>query len=100
MHSQAMQSKLNGFTRWVSGLILLFVLSQTAGLIHAEIHPFHEHEASCDVFNNLAQPLDNPTPFSYNVTKPAPILQHNIAVRSVFHSVYKPTKFGRAPPIA
>ena len=44
--------------KWIGSLIMLFVLTQTAGLLHAEIHPFHEHTASCDIFDNMAQPVD------------------------------------------
>ncbi|MGF1645147.1 MAG: hypothetical protein ACFCUJ_16035 [Thiotrichales bacterium] len=31
-------------------LLVVFVLAQTAALIHAEIHPFHEHDESCAVY--------------------------------------------------
>ncbi|BCN94260.1 hypothetical protein THMIRHAM_20450 [Thiomicrorhabdus immobilis] len=79
-------------------LVLLFVLSQMAGLLHAEIHPFHQHEASCDVFENLAQPLDQPIAFSTAVEKPAPFIPSGIQLRSVFEAVYQPHVFGRAPP--
>ncbi|MDX1352416.1 MAG: hypothetical protein R3254_05335 [Thiomicrorhabdus sp.] len=87
-------------SRFISGLILLFVLSQTAGLLHAEIHPFHEHEASCDVFENLAQPLDQPTLFSHKVDRPAADIPLAIELRSVFEAVYQPHFFGRAPPLS
>ena len=87
------------FVRLVSSLILLFVLTQTAGLLHAEIHPFHEHTASCDVFENLAQPADNPNLVALNIAKPAPILPAGIQLRSVFEAVYQPHFFGRAPPL-
>ena len=87
-------------TQFVSGLILLFVLSQTAGLLHAEIHPFHEHEASCDVFDNLAQPLDSTSEYLPKSTRPAALIPQSIQVRSVFESPYLPAFFGRAPPIA
>jgi hypothetical protein len=33
-----------------SALVVLFLFSQTAGLIHAEVHHFHEHEAECDIY--------------------------------------------------
>lgn len=28
----------------IYALIIVFLLSQTAGLVHAEIHPFHDHD--------------------------------------------------------
>jgi hypothetical protein len=34
-------------------LILLFLLAQTATLLHAEIHDFHDHEEYCDTFKSL-----------------------------------------------
>lgn len=92
--------KPNQLSRFISGLILLFVFSQTAGLLHAEIHPFHEHEASCDVFDNLGQPLDSLANFIPNLASPAPLIPQSIQVRSVFESPYIPAFLGRAPPVA
>lgn len=92
--------KPNRLSRFISGLILLFVFSQTASLLHAEIHPFHEHEASCDVFDNLGHPLDSPAEFSPKIASPGSIIPQSIQVRSVFESPYFPAFFGRAPPIA
>lgn len=92
--------KLNRLSHFINGLILLFVLSQTAGLLHAEIHPFHEHEASCDVFDNLGQPLDSPAEYLPQIASPAPIISQSIQLRSVFEPPYFPAFFGRAPPIA
>lgn len=92
--------KPNRLSRLISGLILLFLFSQTAGLIHAQIHPFHEHEASCDVFDNLAQPLDSPSEYLPKVTRPAPVIPQSIQARSVFESPYLPAFLGRAPPFA
>lgn len=37
-------------TSKVYALILLLLLSQTAGLLHAEVHPFHDHDEVCDAF--------------------------------------------------
>ncbi|MEJ2619078.1 MAG: hypothetical protein P8163_02205 [Candidatus Thiodiazotropha sp.] len=34
-------------------LILLFLLAQTATLLHAEVHDFHDHEEYCDTFKSL-----------------------------------------------
>jgi len=100
LNSDNIQVVQNRLIRFISGLILLFVFSQTAGLVHAEIHPFHEHEASCDVFDNLAHPLDKISYASFQITRPAPMIPLGIEARSVFHFVYQPHAFGRAPPLA
>lgn len=34
-------------------LILLFLLAQSATLLHAEVHDFHDHEEYCDTFKSL-----------------------------------------------
>lgn len=34
-------------------LLVFFLLAQTVTLWHAEIHPFHEHDELCEVFENL-----------------------------------------------
>lgn len=44
------------FRRWLLSTAMLFVFAQTAALLHAEIHPFHEHSEACDVYEKLAQP--------------------------------------------
>ena len=92
--------KPNRLSRFISGLILLFVFSQTASLLHAEIHPFHEHEASCDVFDNLGHPLDSPAEFLPQIASPGSLIPQSIQVRSVFESLYIPVFWGRAPPVA
>ncbi|MEA1987649.1 MAG: hypothetical protein U9N57_00410 [Pseudomonadota bacterium] len=92
--------KPNRLSRFISGLILLFVFSQTASLLHAEIHPFHEHEASCDVFDNLGHPLDSASDFSPQIASPGSLTPQSIQVRSVFESLYISNYWGRAPPLA
>lgn len=48
---------------WLSSVFsVLFVFTQTAGLLHDEIHPFHEHTAECDIYEMLAQPTSSATP--------------------------------------
>jgi len=91
--------KPNRLSRFISGLILLFVFSQTASLLHAEIHPFHEHEASCDVFDNLGHPLDSSSEFSPQIASPGSLIPQSIQASSVFESLYLPAFFGRAPPM-
>ena len=95
------------------GLILLFVLSQTAGIVHAVVHPFHAdehsqqhennkhesiHGVNCDVFDHLAQQVNSASEVSFSFAKPAPQIPTTIELRSVFNSVYQPHFFGRAPP--
>lgn len=115
------------FSNKLFGLMLLFVLSQTAGVVHAVAHPFHagehgqghghnhehehehgheahyEHESfhgvSCDVFDNLAQPVDKASTFLFSFVKPAPQIPFAFELRSVFDSIYQSHFFGRAPPI-
>ncbi|MES9852424.1 MAG: hypothetical protein ABW170_11390 [Candidatus Thiodiazotropha sp. L084R] len=36
-----------------AALILLFLLAQSATLLHAEVHDFHDHEDYCDTFKSL-----------------------------------------------
>lgn len=86
--------------KWIAPLILLFVFTQTASLWHAEIHPFHEHTASCDVFENLAQPIDDLEPFSAKLSTPQPTRSSNSALFSVYFAVYHPYAYSRAPPLA
>jgi len=92
-------------------LALLFVLSQTAGIVHAVAHPFHAdkhsqhhdkhqsfHGVSCDIFDHLAQQVNSTSGISFSFAKPAPHIPTTIELRSVFNSVYQPYFFGRAPP--
>jgi len=81
-------------------MMMLFVLSQTAGVIHTEIHPFHEHEASCDVFDNLGKP------FSPNISLacvPQSLTASDAYLDELNAVIYKTHInhfFGRAPPLA
>jgi hypothetical protein len=86
--------------KWIGPLILLFVVTQTAGLVHAEIHPFHEHTASCDLFDHLAQPIDDVATYTPNLLLPVHARSKNIALFSVAQSVYQPFFQSRAPPLA
>lgn len=62
---------------WLAGLIMLFLLSQTAGLLHAEIHPFHSHVGSCELFEQLAQPISTGQSYAFSFVKPAAIIPIN-----------------------
>jgi hypothetical protein len=86
--------------KWVGPLILLFAVTQTAGLVHAEIHPFHEHTASCDLFDHLAQPIDDVATYTPNLLPPVHSRSKNDALISVAQSVYQQSFQSRAPPFA
>lgn len=46
--------------KWIL-LLVGFLAAQTAAVIHAEIHAFHEHTEYCEAFEQVAQPtLDSP----------------------------------------
>jgi len=86
--------------RWLAGLIFLFLLSQAAGLLHAEIHPFHKHTTSCELFEELAQPVSTGQSYIFSFVKPVPIIPINFALVSVFELPFLAHFFGRAPPIS
>lgn len=86
--------------KWIAPFILLFVLTQTAGLLHTEIHPFHEHTASCDLYEQLAQPINDLEPFAARLNAPRPLLSSNSTLVSVYDAVYQPYAYSRAPPLA
>lgn len=97
LSSQALKQRRR-FKDWSLALILLFVSSQTAGLLHAEIHPFHEHEASCDVLEHLANPIDHikktvQASEYLSVEKVPPVLFLTLVIKHHQHLFY-----GRAPP--
>jgi len=81
-------------------LSVLFVFSQTAGLLHAEIHPFHEHTEECDVYEKLAQPTSS----SADVVMQVMTSWHgSLTVTSVGTEpdiAVTPFYWGRAPPSA
>ncbi|MEA1989105.1 MAG: hypothetical protein U9N57_07865 [Pseudomonadota bacterium] len=81
-------------------LSVLFVFSQTAGLLHAEIHPFHEHTEECDVYEQLAQPTSSaPQVVTEAVTLWCASL---ITASAVIEPELTTSRFfwGRAPPSA
>ncbi len=86
--------------KWIAPFVLLFVLVQTVGLLHAEIHPFHEHTESCDLFEHLAQPVDDVENFTANVSKPNHLISSNRPLVSVYSALYQPFYHSRAPPLA
>ena len=40
-------------------MLLSFLFVQTAGLLHAEVHHFHEHDESCDIYEEMFKPVDH-----------------------------------------
>ncbi|WP_173274063.1 hypothetical protein [Thiosulfatimonas sediminis] len=49
------------YATWLVALAL-FLAAQTIALLHAEIHPFHEHTQLCDVLEKAADPrVDSPS---------------------------------------
>ncbi|GAB6069295.1 hypothetical protein JCM30760_03920 [Thiomicrorhabdus hydrogeniphila] len=92
--------KVSSLGRWIAGLILLFALSQTAGLLHAEIHPFHKHTASCEHFEQLAHPVDSGYLYKFSFFKLDLIIPYEFALVSVFKARFTAHFFGRAPPIS
>lgn len=86
--------------KWIAPFILLFVFAQTVGLTHAEIHPFHEHAASCDLFEQLSQPINGSESFAINISVPHYLPSRNSTLVSVYSAVYQPHAYSRAPPLA
>jgi len=92
--------RVSNLGRWLVGLILLFLSSQTAGLLHAEIHPFHKHTSDCEQFEQLAQPADSGYSYSFGLFKLDLIIPYVFALISVFHEQFFAHFFCRAPPIS
>lgn len=108
--------------RWWLGLVMLFVLAQTAGLVHAQIHPFHatqfaehhdhqhhhqhknhfesEHGVTCDILDNLAQPFSFTTDHSFNVARADFSIPRNSELDVLIGKFYIAHFLSRAPPIA
>lgn len=84
--------------RFSIGLILLFVLAQTAGLVHAEIHPFHTHSAECDLYQGLAHPVDTPITSPAHSVLEKPFATLPVARDSVWRPRLAQSFRARAPP--
>lgn len=86
---------------WRTFLLLgVFLFAQTAALIHAEIHPFHEHTEACNVFEGVEHQTSAFTPVFelppspvYGDAWQAPVIFSYVAA---FVAVY----FSRAPPVS
>ncbi len=79
---------------------MLFVLTQTAGLLHSEIHPFNEHTASCDLFDKIAHPIDSSVAKMPVVAKALAFTPRTVWITST-ETIQSFRLFeSRAPPIA
>jgi len=79
---------------------VLFVFAQTAALLHAEIHPFHEHSEECDVYEKLGQPTNSSAQVVLEATT---VWQSSTVVFSKIQTpqmAFVPVYWGRAPPFA
>ncbi|MDG6778614.1 hypothetical protein QCB44_07845 [Thiomicrorhabdus sp. zzn3] len=81
-------------------VLSLFVWAQTATLLHAEIHPFHQHTAECDIYQYLGQPSaasSDTVPLAETVwiSQQLPVLAPSYPLVA-YQTVY----WGRAPPQA
>ncbi len=55
-----LKSRLSRHHRYFAVWMLLsFLFVQTAGLLHAEVHHFHEHDESCDIYEEMFKPVDH-----------------------------------------
>ncbi len=99
-HTYHVVKALAKLKSWSLALALLFVMAQTAGLLHAEIHPFHEHDASCDVFDKLAQPFDSATAAIETKQNFTICKASVIELTALYHKSHIDHFYGRAPPLA
>ena len=79
---------------------MLFVFSQTAGLLHAEVHHFHEHDETCDIYESLAHPYDSQTPKAEHQAVFSAADLPLLAMQSGVYHFHISHFFGRAPPIS
>lgn len=86
------------FSRSLLVSSLVFVLMQGMSLVHAAVHPFHEHGEVCDWIDHAAQPttLSADDPLA-SVVSFAPILSLADYQAWWFSAIYPPFH-QRAPP--
>ncbi|QCU90950.1 hypothetical protein [Thiomicrorhabdus sediminis] len=85
-------------SRFAFIFLAMFLFAQTEGIVHAEIHHFHEHEASCDIFENLAQPFSPTTHASFADLSQTASDAYLEQLVPLFHKSHVDHFFGRAPP--
>lgn len=93
-------------TAWHSGrmasriavLLALFLFAKTAGLLHAEVHPFHHHTDQCEIYQAMAHPAsDDVYELGVVLLSPEYALRDSVVVSQLFLTSY-PDFWGRAPP--
>ncbi|WP_127471491.1 hypothetical protein [Thiomicrorhabdus aquaedulcis] len=79
-------------------LLGVFAVAQTIGVVHAQVHLFHEHSETCDLFEGLAHPAAKLDSLHFSLVKPAPF----VPLAQPFYCVHQPRAFclftPRAPP--
>jgi len=76
----------------------LFLFAQTATLIHSEVHPFHQHEAECDIYQGVEnQTLDSVIPYSQPTVENSFVSLGLLAISWLSHEAI--TSKARSPPI-
>jgi hypothetical protein len=82
-------------TLLLAGVLLL---AQTIGLVHGQVHLFHQHTETCDLFEGLAHPAAKLDSLHFSFVKPAPF----VPLAQPFLCVHQPRAFclftPRAPP--
>lgn len=82
----------------IAVLLALFLFAKTAGLIHAEVHPFHHHTQQCEIYQAMAHPAsDDVYELEVALSKPEYVLRDSVVVPPFFLTAY-PAFWGRAPP--
>lgn len=86
------------YLTWIAALAL-FLIAQTISVLHAGVHPFHEHTQLCDLVEKAADPRID----SANYTHSLPNFLHPAYRLSVYQftpSLISYSAFqGRAPPL-
>lgn len=87
-------------SRFAFIFMAMFLFAQTEGIVHAEIHHFHEHEASCDVFENLAQPFSSTVHTSIVDFLQTASDAYLVELSPLFYKTHIDHFYGRAPPVS
>lgn len=79
-------------------LIILFALAQFAAVIHAEIHPFHEHSIECDHLDNAAEPRVSSGVIVFQFQQNFPKTFTDVSVEMPLLAFQQTWFLNRAPP--
>ena len=86
---------------WLSSVFsVLFVFTQTAGLLHAEVHPFHKHSAECDFYEMSGQPTHPATPVALEAVTLWNASTVTVLAIQTPKNAFLPLYWSRAPPSA